>query len=165
MGTNTKGNPEFSRLHKVVTAFEERARRTRMPRLDQMTVIAFTNYQLYEPFRNELVQKLRAHRAKYPPPPASNEIPRVFGFIANPVIDYLKLVRHTAQWPHAWRIPRDGDRTDPNLLQFILNPDSPRYYDSAENRVENFIQSPNGIALAQKIRAQDWQPRALAMAG
>jgi len=166
MGQSEYYNPEFARLHKVSTAFEERAQRMpRMSRLDKMTIIAFTNYQLFEPFRDELIVKLRHYRAKHPRPPATTEIPKVFGFIANPVIDYLKMVKHTADWPHAWRISREGDRTNPDDLQYILNPQSPRYYDSETNRVENFVESPNGIALVQDIRAQDWQPRRLNMAG
>ncbi len=165
MGQSEYYNPEFARLHKVSTAFEERAQRLpRTSRLDKVTIVAFTNYQLFEPFRDELIAKLRHHRARYPRPPATNEIPKVFGFIARPVIDYLTMVRITANWPHAWRISREGDRTNPDDLQYILNPESPRYYDSAANRVENFVESSRGITLVQDIRAQNWQPRRLDMA-
>lgn len=159
MGTS---NSEFSRQYSVVEAFEARAARIRMTKLEAITLSAFVHYKVMEPFRSEVIQRLREVRAKYPPPPpeSRNELPRIFGFVAKPVIEYLAMARETARLPHAWRIAVDGDRLNPDHLAYILNPGSPRYYDSADNRVENFVTAPGALRLINDIRAHNWQPEA-----
>lgn len=157
-----KPNLAFRAMNARAEPFEVAAQHLRAPERERNLIVAFVNYRLIEPFRDEFIARMRHNLERFPLPPAYDgpAMPKVFGFVANPVISYNRVVQQTARLPLAWRFTIDGSRWDPDRLKYILDPASPHYYDSPSNAIENHVKAPEAIRLVDKVRAENWHPSA-----